>query len=57
MSKLSDDYKVKADHYEKKASQVTAPRERERLMKIAADYRALAQHHESQAGKREHLGQ
>ena len=51
MSDLSEDYKAKADHYEKKAAQAGAPRERERLMKIAADYRALARHHESQAGK------
>jgi hypothetical protein len=50
MSELSEDYKAKADFYEKKAAQAGAPRERDRLMKIAADYRALAKHHEMKAG-------
>ena len=50
MSDLSKDYTAKADYYEKKAAQAKAPRERERLMKIAADYRALAKHHERQTG-------
>jgi hypothetical protein len=51
MSELSEDYKAKADYFEKKAEQTGAPRERELLMKIAANYRALAKHHESQVGK------
>jgi hypothetical protein len=51
MSELSKDYRAKADYFEKKAEQAVAPRERERLMKIAADYRALAKHHERQGGK------
>ena len=50
MSELSKDYTAKAAHYEKKAAEAKAPRERERLMKIAADYRALAKHHERRAG-------
>jgi hypothetical protein len=50
MSELSEDYKAKADYYEKKAAQAVAPREREHLMKIAVDYRALAKYHEIEAG-------
>ena len=53
MSELAENYKAKADYYEKKAAQVGVPRERERLMKIAADYRALAQHHKKQSDDRE----
>ena len=46
---MSEDYKAKADHYERKAAQASAPRERERLMKLAADYRALAKFQENRA--------
>jgi hypothetical protein len=51
MSELSKDYTAKAAYYEKRAAEAKAPRERERLMKIAADYRALAKHHEGQSGR------
>ena len=47
---MSEDYKAKADQYEKKAAQTSETRERQRLMKLAADYRALAKYQEDRAG-------
>jgi hypothetical protein len=48
---MPEDYETKAERFERKAAATTDPRERARLLKIAADYRALGRHQESHTKK------